>query len=156
MGLVAEQAPEAARVQTVAVGTDGSPTAAKAVDFALDLAKRYGARVVIISSYRPVSESRLRREQKDAPQELQWAINPAEDVEATLREAEELADERGLKWTSEAREGDPADVLVDLADEHGADVLVIGNKGMQRRVLGSVPNSVSHKAKCSVVIVKTT
>jgi nucleotide-binding universal stress UspA family protein len=61
-----------------------------------------------------------------------------------------------LKWTSEAREGDPADVLVDLADEHGADVLVIGNKGMQRRVLGSVPNSVSHKAKCSVMIVKTT
>ena len=156
MGPVAEQAPEAARVETVAVGTDGSPTAAKAVDFALDLAKRYGARVVIISSYRPVSESRLRREQKDAPQELQWAINPAEDVEATLREAEELADERGLKWTSEAREGDPADVLVDLADEHGADVLVIGNKGMQRRVLGSVPNSVSHKAKCSVMIVKTT
>jgi nucleotide-binding universal stress UspA family protein len=156
MGPVAEQAPEAARVETVAVGTDGSPTAAKAVDFALDLAKRYGARVVIISSYRPVSESRLRREQKDAPQELQWAINPAEDVEATLREAEELADERGLKWTSEAREGDPADVLVDLADEHRADVLVIGNKGMQRRVLGSVPNSVSHKAKCSVMIVKTT
>jgi nucleotide-binding universal stress UspA family protein len=156
MGNVAEQAPEAARVETVAVGTDGSPTAAKAVDFALDLAKRYGARVVIISSYRPVSESRLRREQKDAPQELQWAINPAEDVEATLREAEELADERGLKWTSEAREGDPADVLVDLADEHRADVLVIGNKGMQRRVLGSVPNSVSHKAKCSVMIVKTT
>jgi nucleotide-binding universal stress UspA family protein len=77
-------------------------------------------------------------------------------VEATLRDVEELANERGLKWTSEAREGDPADVLVDLAEEHGADVLVIGNKGMQRRVLGSVPNSVSHKAKCSVMIVKTT
>src|SRR5207245_11328794 len=75
---------------------------------------------------------------------------------ATLRGVEELADKRGLKWTSEAREGDPADVLVDLAEEHGADVLVIGNKGMQRRVLGSVPNSVSHKANCSVMIVKTT
>ena len=143
-------------LETIAVGTDGSATATKAVEFALDLAEHYGARVVFISSYRPVSESRLRQEQKEAPQELQWSLNPAEDVEATLRDVEELADRRGLKWTSEAREGNPADVLVDLAEEHGADVLVIGNKGMQRRVLGSVPNSVSHKAKCSVMIVKTT
>jgi nucleotide-binding universal stress UspA family protein len=143
-------------LETIAVGTDGSATATKAVEFALDMAERYDARVVFISSYRPVSESRLRKEQKDAPQELQWSLNPAEDVEATLRDVEELADQRGLKWTSEAREGDPADVLVDLAEEHSADVLVIGNKGMQRRMLGSVPNSVSHKANCSVMIVKTT
>ena len=143
-------------IETIAVGTDGSGTATKAVEFALDMAKRYEAKVVFISSYRPVSESRLRKEQQEAPQELQWAINPAEDVEATLREAEEMAEERGLKWTSEAKEGDPADVLVELAEKHDADVLVIGNKGMQRRVLGSVPNSVSHKANCSVVIVKTT
>jgi len=143
-------------LETIAVGTDGSATATKAVEFALDLAERYKAKLVFISSYRPVSESRLRQEQKEAPQELQWSLNPAEDVEATLRDVEGLADESGLKWTSEAREGDPADVLVDLAEEHGADVLVIGNKGMHRRVLGSVPNSVSHKANCSVMIVKTT
>ena len=131
-------------LKTIAVGTDGSATATKAVEFALDLAERYGARVVFISSYRPVSESRLRGEQKDAPQELQWAINPAEDIEAILRDVEALADQRGLTWTSEAREGDPADVLVN------------GNKAMHRRDLGSVPNSVSHKANCSVMIVKTT
>ena len=156
MRLVAEQSDSRALLETIAVGTDGSATATKAVHFALDLAERYGARVVFISSYRPVSETRLRHEQKDAPEELQWSLNPAEDVEATLRDAEELADERGLKWTSEAREGDPADVLVELAEQHGADVLVIGNKGMHRRILGSVPNSVSHKANCSVMIVKTT
>jgi nucleotide-binding universal stress UspA family protein len=143
-------------LETIAVGTDGSATATKAVEFALDLAEHYNARIVFVSSYRPVSESRLRQEQKEAPQELQWSLNPAEDVEATLRDVEELADQRGVKWTSEAREGDPADVLVDPAEAHDADVLVIGNKGMHRRVLGSVPNSVSHKANCSVMIVKTT
>ncbi len=47
-------------------------------------------------------------------------------------------------------------MLVRLADECGADVLVIGNKGMKRRVLGSVPNSVTHQAACSVFVVKTT
>ena len=66
-----------------------------------------------------------------------------------------LAKERGLKYASEARSGDPADVLCEIAEDQGADVLVVGNKGMRRRILGSVPNSVSHKAPCSVVIVKT-
>jgi len=81
-------------LETIAVGTDGSATATKAVEFALDLAERYKAKLVFISSYRPVSESRLRQEQKEAPQELQWSLNPAEDVEATLRDVEGLADER--------------------------------------------------------------
>ena len=67
-----------------------------------------------------------------------------------------LARERGLATASEAKEGDASKVLVDLASKHSADILVIGNKGMSRKVLGSVPNTVSHKADCSVLIVKTT
>jgi nucleotide-binding universal stress UspA family protein len=143
-------------IATVAVGTDGSATAKTAVIAALDLAERYGARIVFVSSYAPVDEVRLRHEKRDAPVEVQWTINPEEDVDATLRECEELADERGLPWTSEAAQGDPADVLVRLADRHDADVLVIGNRGMRRRVLGSVPNSVTHQANCTVYLVKTT
>ncbi len=142
-------------IATVAVGTDGSGTAGKAVESALELAERYGARVVFISAYQPVDSQRLRREKRDAPEDVQWAINPEEDVEATLRAAEEQAEERGLDWSSEAAMGDPAEVLLSLAEKHGADVLVIGNKGMHRRVLGSVPNSVTHGASCSVYLVKT-
>jgi nucleotide-binding universal stress UspA family protein len=143
-------------LQTVAVGTDGSGTADKAVEFAIDLAARYEAKIVFISAYHPVSGSRLKREASEAPDELQWMINPAEDVDATLRDCEERAEARGLRWSSEARQGDPAKVLVELAASSEADVLVLGNKGMDRRVLGSVPNSVSHHAPCSVLIVKTT
>ncbi len=143
-------------IATVAVGTDGSDTAEKAVAAALDLAERYKAKVVFISAYKPVDEARLRREMRDVPAEHQWRINPMQDVDAVLKEAEEQADERGIEWASEASEGDPADVLVALADKHGADVIVVGNKGMERKVLGSVPNTVSHKANCSVLIVKTT
>jgi nucleotide-binding universal stress UspA family protein len=143
-------------IATVAVGTDGSGTAAKAVVAAIDLAERYGARIVFISAYSPVDEARLRHEKRDAPEEIQWTINPEEDVEATLRDCEEMAEERGMKWASEAAQGEPADVLVGLADKHEADVLVIGNRGMHRRVLGSVPNSVTHKANCTVFLVKTT
>ena len=143
-------------IQTVAVGTDGSDTESKAVEFALDVAEKFGAKVVVASSYRPVGEDRIRRDQRDAPDDIQWTINPTQDVDSALRSVEDLARDRGLEVASEARQGDPADVLCEIAEEHGADLLVVGNKGMQRRVLGSVPNSVSHKAPCSVVIVKTT
>jgi nucleotide-binding universal stress UspA family protein len=143
-------------LSTVAVGTDGSSTAAKAVDFAIDLAEKYAARLVVISSYRAVSEDRLRHEQRDAPQDIQWSINPTQEVDAILADAEEKAHAHGLKTTTVAGAGDPVDILCDHAAEQSADVLVIGNKGMQRRILGSVPNSVAHKAPCSVVVVKTT
>ena len=143
-------------VRTVAVGTDGSGTADKAVEFAIDLAARYEAKIVFISAYVPVGESRLRHERGDAPDDLEWMINPTEDVDATLRDCEERAEARGLRWASEARKGDPAKVLTELAQSTDADLLVIGNKGMDRKLLGSVPNSVSHHAPCSVLIVKTT
>jgi nucleotide-binding universal stress UspA family protein len=142
-------------VETIAVGTDGSDTASRAVDFAIDMAERYGSKLVIASSYTPVPEDRLAKEQADAPQEIQWSINPMEDVESILREVEEKAKERGIRTVSEARQGNPADVLCSVAEDQGADVLVVGNKGMHRKFLGSVPNSVSHNAPCSVMIVKT-
>lgn len=143
-------------VKMVAVGTDGSDTAKVAVDFAMDMAEKYGAKLLIASAYKPVSEGQLRREKQEAPEDIQWSINPSEEVDTTLRAVEEEAKERGLEYASEARNGEPADVLCDIAEAHGADVIVVGNKGMQRRLLGSVPNSVAHKAPCSVVVVKTT
>jgi nucleotide-binding universal stress UspA family protein len=57
------------------------------------------------------------------------------------------------------RAGDPADVLVAAANEFGADLVVVGNRGMsgvRRFVLGSVPNKVSHHCPCSLLIVDTT
>jgi nucleotide-binding universal stress UspA family protein len=140
----------------IAVGTDGTPTAEQAVDMAIDLATHYGARLVVISSYQPVAEDRLRREQAAAPVETQWAINPTSDVDAILDRAASKARKQGLKVTTVASQGDPADVLCRFAEEEKAEILVVGNKGMQRRILGSVPNSVAHKAPCSVLVVKTT
>jgi nucleotide-binding universal stress UspA family protein len=143
-------------VKTVAVGTDGSDTAWLAVEFAIDLAKRYEARLVVISSYRPVSETKVFRDQADAPQEVQWAINPDQEVNDILSAAESHALAAGLEVTTVATQGSPADVLIEQSAQQGADVLVVGNKGMQRRILGSVPNTVAHQAGCSVMIVKTT
>jgi nucleotide-binding universal stress UspA family protein len=144
---------------SIVVGTDGSETARKAVLAAVDLAKTVGASLDIVSAYEPVSNQRLREESRQVPGDLQWTINPREDVDATLREAAEIVEDAGLEVETFAREGDPADAILDVAEERGADLIVVGNKGMtgaKRFLLGSVPNKVSHHAPCSVLIIRTT
>jgi nucleotide-binding universal stress UspA family protein len=136
-------------ISTVAVGTDGSETASDAVRQAAEFARRFDAKLVLLSAF------------KDSPpptgtDETQWAYSPASQLREILSRTEADLNEQGLECTTAVDEGDPADVLVRLAEECGADVLVIGNKGMHRRVLGSVPKSVAHNADCSVFVVKTT
>ena len=126
---------------------------------AVDLAKEIGATLDIVSAYEPVPQSRLREEARQAPEDLQWMINPREDVEATLRDAADEIEEAGIQVETFAREGDPADAILDVAEERSADLIIVGNKGMtgaKRFLLGSVPNKVSHHAPCSVLIVRTT
>ena len=88
--------------------------------------------------------------------ELQWAWSDSARTRAILERSEADLREAGIQCESLSDEGDPAEVLIRLASQCGADLLVIGNKGMKRRVLGSVPNTVTHKADCSVLVVKTT
>ena len=77
-------------------------------------------------------------------------------MRSILERSEEDLSRSGIECETRVDEGDPAAVLVRLAAECGADLLVLGNKGMRRRMLGSVPNTVAHKADCSVLVVKTT
>ncbi len=147
-------------ITSIVVGTDGSETASKAVLEAAYLAVQLGAAMDIVSAYAPVSSHRLREEARQAPEDLQWMVNPREDVDVKLREAKELAEKTGVKAvTVHPREGDPADSILDVAEERGSDLIVVGNKGMsgaKRFLLGSVPNKVSHHAPCSVMIIRTT
>jgi nucleotide-binding universal stress UspA family protein len=143
----------------IVVGTDGSDTASEAVRQAVDLAKATGAKLQLVSAYEPVSNQRLREESTQVPEDMQWMVNPREDVDATLDGAEELAKEAGVEVEKFARQGDPADAILDVAEETKADLIIVGNKGMtgaRRFLLGSVPNKVSHHAPCSVLIIRTT
>ena len=144
---------------SIVVGTDGSDTAQEAVRQAAWLAHSVGASVDLVSAYEPVSNTRLREERREVPQDLEWMINPREDVDSTLEEAAQELKESGVEVQTFAREGDPADAILDVAEERGSDLIVVGNKGMtgaKRFLLGSVPNKVSHHAPCSVLIIRTT
>jgi nucleotide-binding universal stress UspA family protein len=145
--------------RSIVVGTDGSDTANKAVEEAIDLAKSIGGTITLVSAYEPVPQARLREEARQTPSDLQWMVNPREEVDATLSDAADLIREAGVEVETFAREGSPADAILDVAEERGADLIVVGNKGMtgaRRFLLGSVPNKVSHHAPCSVLIIRTT
>ena len=144
---------------SIVVGTDGSETASEAVRQATELAKAVGASIDLVSAYEPVSSARLREEAQQVPKDLEWMVNPREDVDATLKKAAEEIEEAGVGVQTYAREGDPADAILDVAEERDAGLIVVGNKGMtgaKRFLLGSVPNKVSHHAPCSVLIIRTT
>jgi nucleotide-binding universal stress UspA family protein len=139
----------------IAVATDGSETASKAVDVAVDLAARYEAELLVFTAYEPAPRQET-LEDKELPEDVQWKPSVHEDVDVTFAKATEQANSRGIEPKAVAREGEPARVICDLAEEFHTDLLVIGNKGMERRILGSVPNSVVHRAPCTVVLAKTT
>lgn len=144
---------------SIVVGTDGSDTATQAVREAVDIAGAVGATLELVSAYTPVSEQRLRAERRDAPEDVQWAINPKQEVEASLADAADIARKAGVNVNMHARQGDPADAILDVAEEQSSDLVILGNKGMtgaKRFLLGSVPDKVSHHAPCSVLIVRTT
>lgn len=143
----------------IVVGTDGSETAEQAVTQAIELAKLTGATLSIASAYQPASGRRVKAEQEGAPADVQYEIGPREDVNIVLDAAAARAKNEGLEVQTHPVEGDPADAILNVAEETKADLIVVGNKGMtgaRRYLLGSVPNNVSHHAPCSVIIVRTT
>ena len=144
----------------IVVGTDGSDTAAEAVRQASELAKLAGARLDVVSAYAPIPRQRIQQESREAPGDVQYEFSEREDVNITLENAAKPARGDGVEDVqTHAREGDPADAILDIAEEINADLIVVGNKGMtgaRRFLLGSVPNKVSHHAPCSVIIIRTT
>jgi nucleotide-binding universal stress UspA family protein len=144
---------------SIVVGTDGSDTAKEAVRQATELAQRVSSGLHLVSAYEPVPEGRLRDERQQVPDDFQFMVNPREDVNALLKEAGDAIARQGIEVETHAREGDPADAILDVAEEKQAGLIVVGNKGMtgaKRFLLGSVPNKVSHHAPCSVMIIRTT
>jgi nucleotide-binding universal stress UspA family protein len=144
---------------SIVVGTDGSQTAQRAVKEAAELARQTGAELQLVSAYEPVPQSRLRTEQMEAPDDIAHTVGPREDVDAILRQAAEEVKDTGVNVRTFARQGEPADAILDVAEEEKADLIIVGNKGMtgaKRFLLGSVPNKVSHHAPCSVLIIRTT
>lgn len=142
--------------KNLVVGTDGSETADRAVQVAAGLARDWKAALHIVIAYR------------NEPSGMAAASGAAlaeSGTSGALRHgaAEQIAQKavdawgEGIDTQTHAVADNPPDAILDTAQSVGADLIVVGSKGMQgaRRVLGSVPNSVAHGANCAVLIVKT-
>jgi nucleotide-binding universal stress UspA family protein len=142
-------------IKTIVVGTDGSNTAATAVREAIELARRLNARLHVVSAYRPLSG--VRASGLD-PEHSGPVASPTIEVDAILTRVAGEAHAAGVEAECYARKADPAEAILDVADELHADLIVVGNKGMhgtRRYLLGSVPDKISHHAGCSVLIIRT-
>jgi len=138
---------------TIVVGVDDSPTALEAFAKAVEFATMSGGTLHIVTAYKPKPTSGA-----DVPDEFRYAMASTGAADVLLRRLAQQAVAAGVTAEVHAATTDPAEALISVADREGADLIVVGNKGMKgaRRVLGSVPNSVAHRAHCSVLILPTT
>ena len=142
--------------KVIVVGTDGSDRAGRATDAAFSLAQLTGATVHIVHVIRLVA---MASAGYGDPSTIATANADARDSgDLICARVRSEAERRGVPAEVHKVDGDPADMLVKVAEAVDADLLVIGNRGMtgvKRLVLGSVPNKVSHHCPCSVLIVDT-
>lgn len=136
----------------ILVGTDGSPAANAAVDHASQLAMRNGAELIVVHGARvPLPDHGLTAGVPDP--------TPILDAGRTILKRVEEAHRGEGTVRCVMRQGDPSEAILEVAEEEGADLIVLGNRGMKgkrRFLLGSVPDRVAHHAVCSVLIVNTT
>lgn len=131
-------------MRTILVGTDASAAATIAVEEAAVLARAHDAQLVVVSVRPPVDA----REVFD-PSGLPDVAAHFSDLAGRLE---------NVKIRTRHEYGDPAEILCDVAEDEGADVMVVGNRGTRgkrRWFLGSVPNAVVQHAPCSVLVVDT-
>ncbi len=139
--------------KTIVVGTDGSSTADIAVTRGAELARLTGASLHVVSAYTP-TPARVVGEKASG----EYSIGPDYKVDAVLAGTVARLRAEGIDISTHGPKGDPADAIVEVAVREGADLIVLGSKGMQgaRRILGSIPNKVSHSSPCDLLIVQTT
>jgi nucleotide-binding universal stress UspA family protein len=139
--------------QTVVVGADGSETATQAFRYAVDLVKLSEGTLHIVLAYKRSATST-----EGLPDEFIDAVDAGSRAAATLDDLASRAKAIGVKVVTHSIKEEPDTAIVEVAQQEQADLIVVGNKGMKgvRRVLGSVPNAVAHRAPCSVLIVQTT
>jgi nucleotide-binding universal stress UspA family protein len=141
---------------SIVIGTDGSETANAAVDLAIALARDSGATLHIVNAFRtPTGAGQMAAGGALVPGGD--ALGHAVGAEASQQLLDGVASRApGLSVQTHSVNDSPAEAVIAVAEKVGADLIVVGNKGMERRVFGSVPNTIAHKAPCNLLIAKTT
>ena len=142
---------------TVVVGTDGSETSFRAVERAAELARDAGAVLVIACAYVP---ERPDPHTQDILGDEAYQVTGSAPADDTVSRARDLAVAAGAtKVETVSEQGKPADTLSRIVKQRNADLLVVGNRGLNTlagRIIGSVPLDVVRHAPVDVLVVHTT
>ncbi len=143
---------------SIVVGTDGSPTAERAVRQASTIAAAEAARIVIVTAYTPTGTHHT--DAAAVPADLRFVLSDRVQAEELAERGRGIAKDAGVgKVVVQAISGDPASVLLEAANDFDADLIVVGSKGLTSHahfILGSVASSVAHHAPCDVLVAHTT
>ncbi|HWD08972.1 MAG TPA: universal stress protein [Actinomycetota bacterium] len=139
----------------IVVGTDGSTTAGRALARAIELAKAFNATLHIVSAYRAPIVRAVNAERGGSSEEVSWQVGASDEVDGILATAQAKAAEAGVEAKTHGVSADPVDAILGCSEAVGAEVIVIGSKGMERRLMGSIPNTVAHQAEVDILIVHT-
>ena len=142
----------------IIAGTDGSASAERAVAKAAQIAGALGETLHIVTSYKDPERTAYMAALGGVPVDVGAVDNETRDyAKGIVAQSESRLAESGVPIRTHVCVGEPSDVLITIAEGEGAQMIVVGNRGMSgaRRMLGSVPNRVSHKAPCCVLIVPT-
>jgi nucleotide-binding universal stress UspA family protein len=141
--------------ESIVVGTDGSSTAQRAVAEATRLSKALGSALHVVAAYEPVRGVRIEGSPEGA--KTGAPLLPDSQVQTIVDAAAAAVRISGVDVKSHTVTGDPAGALIEVAEQENAGLIVVGSCGMHgvKRVLGSVPNKVAHRARCNVMIVAT-
>lgn len=146
--------------RTVVVGTDGSDSSYRAVDRAAAIAADSGATLVIACAYHPARAEDVAKAQDSLGSDVAYQVVGSTPAEETVRTAAERAKRAGAtKVDTVVVDGEPVPTLTEVVEQRSADLLVVGNRGLNTfagRILGSVPAEAARKAGVDVLIVHTT
>ena len=144
--------------RTIVVGTDGSESSYKAVEKAASLAADASAQLIVACAYYPTDERDL-SSAADVLKDDAYQVRGSAPTNEILRTAREKAHAVGAtNIVEKSIVGSPVESLLQLVAGSKADLLVIGNRGLNSlagRLLGSVPSDVARKSSSDVLIVHT-
>ena len=144
--------------ETIVTGTDGTPTATRAMEKALELARRFGSEVHLVTVARKAPAlAAIDYEHGGAAVAAEYEEQQADWAAGSIAELQERLLAEGLTVTGHAVQGDVAESIIQVAEQVGADLIVVGSRGMRGvgRLTGSVPNTLSHRSPCDILIVRT-
>ena len=141
----------------VLLASDGSPCAQRAARVAVELAQKFAISLTVLNAYEHLSSVCLPGDDGSVVDDMDMDHYAKQWLDYVTQPVSELANEAGISCSYVQEIGRPDQIIVDFANKHAVDLIVLGSRGLggyTRMFIGSVSNRVVHHANCPVLVVR--